>query len=111
MAKSTRLQASPLWMLLSIAAFVASAVLALLPILRIISNTSPITSLAGWLLTPVATFVFFGIDNQRQNSNGSRNFIMKPGYSLTLKIVAFASIALLVPHVWRLAQLWSVVNN
>lgn len=110
-ARNERSQASSLWMILSVVSFVFSLALALLPVLRVISNTSPLTSILGWLLTPVATFVFFGVDQNAQNRNGNRNFVRKPGYSRTLQIIAIASIGLLFPHVLRLAGLWSVVNS
>jgi hypothetical protein len=107
-----RLKASPLPLILSIVALLASAVLAALPALRLISNTNPLTSIIGWLLTPVATFVLYGLDFRFQTSPfNHRNFVMKPIFTFVLRIVAFASLLLLFPHILRLAQIWSVVNN
>ena len=107
-----RLKASPLPLILSSVALVASAVLAALPALRLISNTNPVTSIIGWLLTPVATFVLYGLDFRFQNApQNSRNFVMRPGFTRTLQILAIASLLLLFPHILRLAQIWSVVNN
>lgn len=107
---SNRESASPIWLTLSLLSFLASLVLAVLPVLRVISNTSPLSSVLGWLLTPVATFVFFGIDDNVQKRGGS-NFIRKPAFTRTLQVIAILSVGLLVPHAIRLASLWSVVNS
>jgi purine-cytosine permease-like protein len=107
--KNNKAKAWPLWV--SIAATVFSVVLALLPILKLVTNTAWFTSVIGWALTPVLTFILFGYDYYLQNkATNSVNFVRRPDYGRALMIVAYLSIAICVVHVWRFASILSVVG-
>ena len=98
----------PLWS--SLVSFFLSLGLAALPFFKLVTNSEALTSLIGWALTPVATFTLYGLDFylQHRPSNASR-FSFRPDFSRILLIIAYASLGLCVAHVWRLAELWSVV--
>lgn len=88
----------------------ASLVLALLPLLRLVSNSNYASSLIGWLLGPVVLFTLYGIDVNLQKSPKNRSLLIsKPGYTTTLRILAYISIAIGLMHAWRVSSLLSVV--
>jgi hypothetical protein len=107
--KNNKAKVWPLWA--SIAGTVFSVVLALLPILKIVSNSAPLTSVVGWFLTPVVTFTLFGCDYYLQNkSTNSVNFRRRPEFGKALMVLAYISIAICIVHVWRFASILSVVG-
>lgn len=107
---SQRSSASPVPLIISLISLVSSAVLALLPYFKVVTNTEWYTSFFGWLLAPIATFIMVGIDFFMQNSvNNSARFNFRPGFSKTLKLIAYLSIPILILHALRLAGIWSVV--
>jgi len=110
MAKS-RTKAS-LWpVLLGVLSFLTSLVLAVLPLLKLVSISETTTSLVGWLLASVTVFTLYGIDHRIQNSpKNAANFGYRSGYSRTLALLAYASLLLTFAHVWRWADLWSRVS-
>jgi hypothetical protein len=107
--KNNKAKAWPLWA--SIAATVLSIALALLPILKIVTNTAWYTSVAGWLLTPVVAFTLYGYDYHLQNkATNSVNFRRRPEFGKALMVLAYISIAICILHVSRVASILSVVG-
>jgi purine-cytosine permease-like protein len=107
--KNNKAKAWPLWA--SIAVTVFSVVLALLPILKLVTNTAWFTSVIGWALTPVLTFILFGYDYYLQNkATNSVNFRRRPEFGKALMVLAYISIAICIVHVWRFASILSVVG-
>ena len=106
-----RTKASVLPVLVGTLSFIASLVLALLPLLKLVSNSETTTSLVGWFLASVTIFTLYGIDHRIQNSpRNSPAFAYRTGYGHTLAFLAYASLLLTFAHVWRLAELWSRVS-
>jgi len=63
------------------------------------------------LLTPVLSFTLYGLDYYLQHrATNSASYTFRSGYTTVLKILAYASLALCIVHVSRLADLWSVVQ-
>jgi len=70
-----------------------------------------IPSFAGWVLTPVITFSMLGIDFYLQNKpNLPITFESKPKFARWLKIISYFSILLALIHIYRFAQVWSVIS-
>lgn len=110
MAKA-RTRASVLPLLLGILSFITSLILALLPLLKLVSNSETTTSLVGWFLASVTIFTLYGIDHRIQTSpKNAPTFEYRSGYSRTLAFLAYASLLLTFAHVWRWADLWSRVS-
>jgi len=63
------------------------------------------------LLTPVLSFTLYGLDYYLQHrATNSASYTFRSGYTTVLKVLAYVSLVLCVVHVWRLADLWSVVS-
>jgi hypothetical protein len=87
-----------------------SILLAVLPYLKLVSNSDLTSSLIGWLLTPVLTFTMFGLDFFFQTKGLSQsNFVSMESYGKILRIVAYLSIVVAMFHIWRIALIWSLV--
>jgi hypothetical protein len=97
-------------MIAGISSISLSAILAVLPYLKLVSNSDGTTSLVGWLLTPVVTFTLFGLNFFLETKGMSRsNFISMESYGTILRIVAYLSIPVALFHIWRIATIWSLV--
>ena len=111
MTKKSRTQASALPALSGAASFVLSLILFLLPVFKLVSNSAWQTSIFGWALASVTIFIMYGLDNRIQNSpQNPPNFRYVPGYSKLLRFLSYLSLILTFVHVWRLAQIWSIVS-
>ncbi len=89
----------------------SSILLAALPLMRLVTNTNYATSFAGWFLGPVLLFTLYGIDTNMQQSPKNRAYLIaKPGYTTTLRLLAYLSIAVGLAHAWRISSLLSVVS-
>ena len=87
-----------------------SIALAVLPYLKLVSNSDLTSSLIGWALTPVLTFIMFGLDFFFQTKGLSQsNFVSMESYGKILRIVAYLSILVAMFHIWRIALIWSLV--
>lgn len=62
-------------------------------------------SLVGYALTPLAAVIFTGWDSSAQLA-GQKNpwFVIRPGLSRALRIIAGVSILVGVVHVWRISE-------
>ncbi len=74
-------------------------------------NGNWLISFVGWVLTPVLTFSMLGVDFYLQNKpNLPITFESKPKFAKWLKIIAYLSIVLALLHIYRFAQVWSVIS-
>jgi len=93
-------QASPLPLIMAIAALVLSA------ILIFINNDNPLLSIVGYLCTPFLAMVALGLDSvwQRRKTTQFPWFVQNPNFSRLLRIIAGISLIFSYPHIHTIAN-------
>lgn len=91
--------------------FLASLLLAALPLLQVTGDKDVWNHLVGWVCAPVGTLLSLGFDRY-VHSEKFKKFpttytLPSNAILVTIKIVAFGSLVPAIFHIYRIAYIWS----